>query len=579
MTHARDQLLADLLAELTTRQRTGQLLAFEELLADHPDVADELRELWAVAQFADALGRPAEPPTASLNGNANAPSDTAPLPRQFGDYELLRELGRGGMGVVYLARQQSLDRLVAIKVLLRGDFASPADRARFRAEAEAAARLRHGNIVQIHEVGERDGRPYFSMTYVAGRPLSRRVAEGPLPPRQAAAIVAEVARAVQHAHDQGILHRDLKPSNVILEDLPPDADPHALPWRPILTDFGLAKRMATGDNSGLTATGAIVGTPAYMSPEQAGGKRGPIGPAADVWALGAVLYELLTGRPPFQAANPVDTIWLVVEQDPVPPRLLNPGVDRDLETVCLRCLQKPAELRYRSAADLAADLEAFLNGERLAAQSSGLGYLINRVFRETHHAVVLENWGLLWIWHSLMVFGLCLATQLMEWYDFHNHWYYLLLWGGGFGVWGSIFWELRRRGGPVLFVERQIAHAWAAGTLASVGLFVIEVLLQLEPLKLSPVLALFAGMTFLFKAGTLSGQFYVAAVLNFVTAALMAWYPHIAHVIFGVVSFLCFFVPGVKYYRQRQATLRRGHAAQRNESISGAALSKSGRTE
>jgi serine/threonine-protein kinase len=286
-----------------------------------------------------------------------------------------------------------------------------------------------------------------------------------------------------------------------------------------------------------------------MAPEQIT-KRREITAAADVYSLGAIVYELLTGRPPLQASNPVDTLLLVLEQEPIPPRQLNPSIDRELELICLKCLQKPADLRYACAADLAADLEAYLQGEQLSVQGS-LSSFVSRLLRETHHAPVLENWGLLWIWHSAVLFVLCMLTQIMAWNQTSEHVWYLLVWGAGLLAWGWIFWRLRRRGGRVLFVERQIAHAWAAGTLASIGLFLIEVVQGDPPLLLSPVLPVLAGVVFFFKAGTLSGQFYIWVVAYFGTAFVMALLPQIGHIVFGVVSALSFFVPGLKYYRQR----------------------------
>jgi eukaryotic-like serine/threonine-protein kinase len=558
-----DERLAAILADLAERQQRGEAADVEVVAAEHPDLARELRLLWATAQFASVFARPSNPP------QPPSPPLPAPLPipEAFGDYEILDELGRGGMGVVYKARQKSLGRMVAIKLMRDSRLASETDRMRFRAEAGAVAKLKHPNIITVHEVGELDGQPFFVMEYVAGASLSQRIAaHGPLPPRVAARLLAEVAFAVQHAHDQGILHRDLKPANILLSADGPTAGAEATAedkpqqvGSPKVSDFGLAKRLAVGQGSiteARTQTGAIVGTPSYMAPEQATGRKN-VGPATDVWSLGAILYEMLTGRPPFQAANPVDTLLLVIEQDPVPPRRLDPGIDRDLEMICLKCLQKLPHLRYASAGELARDLDAFVAGESLSSQPSGLRYFLSRMLRETHHAEVLENWGLLWMWHSLAVFVLCLLTQVLAWSGVVHHIAYLLLWSIGLITWGTILWQLRRRAGPVLFVERQIAHAWAAGVCASIGMFVIEVLMTppLPALTLSPAIAIAAGMVFVFKAGIVSGRFYITAVVMFLTAAIMSLAPSAGILLFGAVAALSFFLPGLKYYRLRRRAL------------------------
>jgi serine/threonine-protein kinase len=299
-----------------------------------------------------------------------------------------------------------------------------------------------------------------------------------------------------------------------------------------------------------------------MAPEQAAGARGKLGPASDVYSLGSILYHMLTGRPPFQAASPVDVLLMVLEQDPVPPRVINPSADRDLEMIALKCLQKPPELRYDSAGALADDLQAFLNDERISARTGWFTQAMGRMFRETHHAIVLENWGLLWMWHSLVLFCACLATNVIFWLqraywpDSEVRWPYVVLWTAGFWTWAAVFWVLRRRMGPVTFVEWQIAHLWAGSTLAIALLFPIEMLLQLKVLQLSPVLGVINGMVFMAKAGILSGAFYIQAVVLFATAGVMALFPDYAHLIFGTVSAACFFFPGLKYYRQRVGTER-----------------------
>ena len=552
LTPAQEERLAALVESLSETQGSAAQAALEEMTRSHPDIAPQLRELFAVMSMADAVAEQStilEPAAADHASAARevtvlAPSSgslvpgSTPLPAAFGDYELLEEIGRGGMGIVYRAVQRSLGRTVAIKMLLRRDLAGPADLARFRSEAEAAAQLDHAGIVSIFEVGEHDGHPFYSMQYIEGTTLAKRLTQGPLPPREAAELLAKVAEAVQAAHARGVLHRDLKPSNILIDAA----------GEPRVSDFGLAKRLEAGDS--VTHTGAILGTPCYMSPEQAAGSRGDVGPASDVWSLGAILYQMLTGRPPFQAASPMDTLLAVLESDPPLPRSLDPQVDRDLEMIALKSLQKPQDLRYASAADLAADLRAYLAGEPVAARRGGLADVAARLFRETHHAVVLENWGLLWMWHSVVILGLCVTTDVLAWRG-ATRVTYLLLWGGGLALWAPIFWALRHRNGPVTAVERQIAHIWGASVIASVLLFWVEALLGLEPLRLSPVLALIAGAVFFAKAGVLSGQFYIQATVLFATALVMCLLPDYQHIVFGLVSAVCFFVPGFKYFRQR----------------------------
>jgi serine/threonine protein kinase len=284
------------------------------------------------------------------------PAGVESAARRFGDYELLDEIARGGMGIVYRARQVSLNRIVAVKVLLFGQFSSEELVERFRSEAEAAAALQHPNIVAIHEIGEHDGQRYFSMAYIEGKNLAELARDKPLPAKLAATYLQIVAEAIHYAHQRGVLHRDLKPSNVLVDS---DGQPH-------VTDFGLAKRL--GDESELTVTGQMLGSPSYMSPEQADRKRGEVTSLSDVYSLGAVLYHLLSGRAPFVGETLEDTLLQLLNAEPVAPRVLNASVPRDLETICLKCLNKEPVRRYTSANALAADLGRWQSGEPIDAR-------------------------------------------------------------------------------------------------------------------------------------------------------------------------------------------------------------------
>jgi hypothetical protein len=364
----REQRVNAILAAYLEAVDAGQAPDRAELLARHPDLAEDLKAFFADHDRVHRLAEPLRP--APAEGAVTLPSARALVNANglgkvhyFGDYELLEEIARGGMGVVFKAKQVSLDRTVAVKMILAGQLASPDDVQRFHTEAKAAANLQHPGIVAIHEVGEHEGQHYFSMDYVAGRSLADLVRDGPLPAARAARYVQAVAEAIQYAHAHGTLHRDLKPSNVLLDA----AD------RPRVTDFGLAKQVST--ESGVTATGQVLGTPSYMPPEQAAGSR-EIGAAADVYSLGAILYHLLTGRPPFQGETALDTLLQVRETEPVPPRLLNPKVPPELETICLKCLEKEPRQRYGSAQELADDAKRFLSGEPIQARPPRLGYVV-----------------------------------------------------------------------------------------------------------------------------------------------------------------------------------------------------------
>jgi serine/threonine-protein kinase len=367
--------------EFLARQAVGERPAPAEYLDRFPDLADRFRARVSRVDGAAAGESVAErgnPPAAGTRPDSASATATTVRPEVPG-YEILGELGRGGMGVVYKARQRSLGRVVALKMILTGEHAGAQELARFRAEAEALARLQHPNIVQVYDVGEHAGRPFFSLEFIEGGSLAQRLGGAPQPPAAAAQTVELLARAVHHAHERGILHRDLKPANVLV----------AAEGVLKITDFGLAKRVDGA--AGLTATGAVMGTPSYMAPEQAQGKVKDVGPVADVWALGAMLYELLTGRPPFQAASAVDTILQVLTEEPVPPRRLNPQVPRDLETVCLKCLHKEPAKRYASALDLADDLRRFQAGEPIRARRPSVREQTRRWVRRHRQPVLLAG--------------------------------------------------------------------------------------------------------------------------------------------------------------------------------------------
>jgi hypothetical protein len=301
-------------------------------------------------------------------------------------YEILGELGRGGMGVVYKARQIGFDRVVALKMILAGQFAASADLERFRTEAEAAGQLDHPNIVPLYQIGEQAGLPYFSLKFLDGGSLAQHLPQLAQDPRAAVRLLAAVARAVHHAHQRGLLHRDLKPANILLDSA---GQAH-------VTDFGLARRLK-GD-SHLTQTGAILGTPSYMPPEQATGKKA-LTTAVDVYALGAILYEVLTGQPPFRAETPLDTLLQVLEREPERPGVLNPRANRDLEAICLKCLAKDPQERYGSAEALAADLERWLAGEPLSVRPPSLATLVRFWLRQHFGAAR-------WIMVTGILFGL-----------------------------------------------------------------------------------------------------------------------------------------------------------------------------
>jgi len=463
----------------------------------------------------------------------------AALKGDFGDYELLAEIGRGGMGVVFKARQKTLNRLVALKMVLAGRLASKDDLRRFQAEAEAAARLQHHNIVTVHEVGEADGQHFFSMELVEGQSLAARLENGPLPSREAARYLLKLARALDYAHEEGILHRDLKPSNILLDQND----------EPRITDFGLAKRIG-GDATHQTQTGAVMGTPSYMSPEQAAGKK-TLGPGCDVYGLGAVLYELVTGRPPFRSATHIDTLLHVMQTEPVPPRLLNPEVDQDSETICLKCLEKDPKQRYRSAGELEKDLSCYLAGVSISARSFNVLDRLTRALDRSHHDAAFHTWSnMLFIMaaivcaeHVLMYFLLRLEAP---------DWTLITARTSQFVFLGFLFWA--NRGKHVLprtAAERELWTIWIGYLIAYGTAFAVVQSLkahviigpgtsppwstQWDDLILYPISSMLSGLAFFVMGSNYWGRCYAIGLAFLALAVLTTFQVSLAPLAFGIL--------------------------------------------
>jgi serine/threonine-protein kinase len=424
-------------------------------------------------------------------------------------------------------------------MILAGQLAGDNDVQRFQTEAEAAASLDHPGIVPIFEIGEHDGLHFFSMGFIEGQSLEERLHAGPLPPIEAAESVRSIAKAIAYAHSRGVIHRDLKPSNILVD----------LDGQLKVTDFGLAKRVQ-GD-SGLTATGQILGTPGYMPPEQAADSSKQVDEQSDLYSLGAVLFALLTGRPPFQAASPMDTLLLVLDQEPIPPRRLNSRIPADLESICLKCLQKDPRLRYESVDDLTQDLQRFLDGEPVAAEgTSTLGRAWSSMLRETRHIEVMNKWGKVWLWHAAQILVLFLLTNLLVWLKTDSPLPFIGLWAIGLlsllvPIW---FYRLRTMS-PLTPIERQLGQVWGMFVLAVLVTGVINHLMGFAPLMLLPLAVVECGLAFGCMAAILGGSFYPMAFLCLVLSVVMTLKPEFGPLAFGLTFAVGLFMPGWKFSR------------------------------
>jgi serine/threonine protein kinase len=342
---SRDAKINEIIASYLDAIQEGNPAAKTEWLQKYPQFVSELSSFFTDLEAAEAVVSPTQP---------LGTIQTSQVVSQLGNYELLEKIGQGGMGAVFKARQVNLNRLVALKLVLAGELASEADVERFRREAESAAQLQHPGIVRIHEVGEQEGQHFFSMDLVEGTDLAAVIRERSLSPEEAVGYLLRTTEAVQYAHEQGVIHRDLKPANTLIDRAN----------EPRITDFGLAKRIE--EDSDLTESGAVLGTPSYMSPEQALGQQAE--KTSDIYALGAILYEMLTARPPFKADSPVEMILQVRDNEPVPPRQMNPRIPVDLETICLKCLEKDSQRRYQTVQSLHDDLLCYQRGEPILAR-------------------------------------------------------------------------------------------------------------------------------------------------------------------------------------------------------------------
>lgn len=534
----------ELLLRWDDLREQGQELSAEDLCGDCPELIEEVR------RRIRALRAMYDVPNSATLVEAGIGLAPRPVP-QIPGYEILGLLGSGGMGVVYQARQVHLKRTVALKMILSGGHALPDQVSRFRAEAEAAARLQHPNIVQIYEIGEKDGVPYLALEYIGGGSLAQRLDGKPLPPRLAAELVRTLALAIQHAHERGIIHRDLKPGNVLLavasdqwpvaRKEPSLATDHWSLATPKIADFGLAKRLDVEGTQ--TRTGTVLGTPYYMAPEQALGSQRNIGPATDVYALGAMLYEMLTGRPPFEAATVLEVLEQVRSHAPTSLRTLQPDVPADLETICLKCLQKETQERYPSALALADDLGRFLQGEPIQARGLSLLGQLTRLLNRQERLVPSRPANIGWLY---VCAPLPFLFQLV-----------LFIFFGGAASYGVVSLVLTLVAAlcvisAVAWIERHAAlvqpvsfnrQLWSARIALLTGMVATVPIVYLtapggrpwDPLAVYPFWTVLTGVTFFGVGGAAWGRLYLLALLLMAAAVAMCFALPWAALSFGLL--------------------------------------------
>lgn len=495
----------------------------ETYLNQYPGHADELRSFFRNHHW---LGDTPTPEMSTLIGT------------EVGPYEIQSEIARGGMGVVYRARQQGLERAVALKLISSGLLAGEEERKRFRIEAEAAARLNHPNIIPIHEIGSWQGYEYFSMTLIEGPTLQQRVDDGKFDDAESAAMVRDIARAVSYAHRAGIVHRDLKPENILLRQ-----NEH-----PLVTDFGLAKWHREG--SMITRTGQVLGTPHYMSPEQACG-RGDGDALTDVYSLGAILYALLTGQPPHVGPSAAEVLRSVLQDEPESPRQIRREVPSDLENICLKAIRYEPELRYQTADALANDLQRFLSGEDTSAAASGLFDRFAREIRRDQHESVFGAWGKILYALGVIIFVTHVIMFVLDVFGYERWAAYLtprfamLLVIGGLVYWA--------RGGslsPRTVAERPVWSIWV-GYLAALG--VVNLMLALGDIDrraLFPLAAAMSGFGFIAMSGHVWGGSAIFGLGFFGVALVSVYLINIAPLLFGTMWLISLITLG-RHYRMR----------------------------